>query len=496
MAGWRFRVTPGIIPRPFLERAYFAGWGRIPRLTHVCIQGNELVLQSDFFWSGTIHVPMFHLPLGVAMESTETLLEQSDPYLLVRELARGALGRFYRRLFGWQMLGFQHPEALEDRIRDIAKRFSDFVVKDPFLPNIEQNFVSILDELSSLVVDENRAFAEQSLSWRTRSNKRLPTVLGIRMDSPWIETFHEFDVYAKLLSQPFHAVVPMPTWRELEPQPGQFDWNRLEKQFVIPARFGFQTILGPLLSFSVSALPKWILPKLAEEGYFESNAARFVNTLAERYGYLAHGWILANRFNDQSLPEMSSERTLSLIQILSEQMRSRGIGSPIIVGIGQPWGEYALHRTPEWELIQIAETLVGCQDIDAFLLEIDFGSGEHMTFPRDPMTVGNMIDQWSYLGKKIYVSLSIPSEGSPFGSASDPSQTMPWTEEVQRNWTETLLLTLLGKRSVKGIFWSCLQDPTDPAESMPENNYGLINAQQTLKPAFKHFAAARKNLLQ
>jgi len=496
MSELRCRVTPGIIPQSLLDKAYLAGWGRIPRLTQASIQDNELVIQSDFLGSGTIHVPMFHSPFGVVMESTETLLAQSEPYLLVRELARGALGRFNRRLFDWQMLGFQHPEALADRVRDIAKRFSEFIVKDPLLPETEHSFVSILDELTLLIMDENRAFAEQSLSWRTRDNKRLSLVLGVSMNAQFIETLHEFDVYAKLLNYSFHAVVSMPSWRELEPQPGQYDWSRLEKQLVIPTRFGFKIVLGPLLSFSADMLPEWLLPTLNEEDYFEANAARFVNALAERYGYLAHSWILANRFTNQSLPEMPPERTLPLIQILSEQLRSRGITAPIIVGIGQPWGEYALRRPPAWEQIQIAEALMGCRDIDTFLLEIDFGSGEHQTFPRDPMNVGSMIDQWSFLGKKIYVSLSIPSEGHPFETASEPTQKMPWSEEGQRVWTESLLLTLLGKRAVKGIFWSCLQDPMVPSESMSECNYGLINAQQTLKPAFKHFVAARKNLLQ
>ena len=496
MSEWRFRVTPGIIPRSLLEKAYFAGWGRIPRLTKTSIQGDELVIQSDCLGSGTVHVPMFHAPLGVVMESTDTLLEQLEPCLLVRELARGALGRLNRRLFDWQMLGFQHPEALAGRVRDLAKRFSGFIVKDPLLTETEQNFVSILEELSQLIVDENRAFAEQSLSWRMRHNTRLSVFLGVGMNAQRIETLHEFDVCAQCLNHAFRAVVPMPAWRELEPLPGQFDWDRLEKQLLIPPRFGFQTVLGPLLSFSADMLPKWLLPKLAEEDYFESKAARFVNALAERYGYLAHSWILANRFTDQSLSEMPPERTLTLIQILAQQLRSRGIDTPISVGIGQPWGEYAVQRLPKWEQVQIAETLMGCRDIDVFLLEMDFGCGEHRTLPRDPISVGSMIDQWSFLGKKLYVSLSVPSDGNLFEPALESSPKMTWSEERQRTWTETLLLTLLGKHSVQGIFWSCLQDPKVPAKSTSECNYGLINAQQALKPAFKHFAAAQKKLLQ
>ncbi|MDR0327717.1 MAG: hypothetical protein LBI05_05415 [Planctomycetaceae bacterium] len=496
MSEWRFRISPGIIPPSFLERAYFAGWGRVPRLSQTRVWGNELIVSSDFHGSGTIHVPMFHSPLGVVMESTESLLGRPTPYLLVRELARGSLGRFCRRLFDWQMLGFQQTDTLADRFNRLAKKFSSLIVEAPFLPNVEQEFVSILHELALLVLDENEEYAVQSLSWRMRSIERLPVTLGVGMNTLRAETFHQFDAYAKLLSHSFHAVLPMPTWRELEQQPGQIDWERLEKLLSIPSRFGFQVVLGPLLSFSADALPDWLLPHIMEEGYFESRATRFVNSIAERYGYLAHSWILANRFTDQTLPQIPLERSLALIRILAQQLRSRGIESPMMVGIDQPWGEYALQQTPDWEQVQIAETLMGCRDIDTFLLQIDFGCGKYLTLPRDPMSISNMIDQWSFLGKKIYVSFSMPSSGNPIETLSKLPPESMWSEESQRLGAATVLLTLLGKRAVWGIVWSCLQDPAVFSNSMAEVNDGLVTAQQTLKPAFKHFAAARKNLLQ
>lgn len=496
MFEWRFRITPGIIPQSFLETAYFAGWGRIPRLTQTTVQKNDLLINADSTSSGTVHVPMIHLPLGVVMESTESLLSRPEPYLLVKELARGSLGRFYRRLFDWQMLGFLQPSALEERVSLLAKRFSNVIVGNSFSQETEQEFVSLLDELAQLIVDENKEFSEQSLSWRTRNNERLPVTLGIGMNARHFESLYEFNTCAELLQDSFHVVLPMPAWRELEIQPGEFDWERLEKQLVMPVRFGFRVVFGPLISFNPDTFPEWLLPHLSEEGYFESRATRFVNTMAERYGYLVHSWILANRFIDQSLPEIPPDRSLALVRMLAQQMRSRGIEAPIMIGINQPWGEYALQRTPDWEQVQIAETLMGCREIDTFLIEMDIGCGDHFTLPRDPMSVGNMIDQWSFLGKKVYVSFSVPSAGTPVKTAQDIAPEFQWSEERQKVWTETLLWTLLGKRTVRGIFWSCLQDTSAPSQSLTECNYGLLNTQQTLKSAFKHFSAARKNLLR
>ena len=496
MFEWRFRITPGIIPQPFLETAYFAGWGRIPRLTQTVVNESDLFVRSDSISSGTIHVPMIHPPLGVVMESTESLLSRQEPYFLVKELARGSLGRFYRRLLDWQMLGFLQPENMKERLSRLARRFANVIVENVFSREIEQEFVSLLDELTLLIIAESKEFTEQSLTWRTRNHTRLPLILGIGMNTKRFDSLHELGTCKKLLEDSFHVVLPLPTWRDLETQPDTFNWEKLEKQLVDPLRFGFQIVLGPLISFSLDTFPEWLLPRLSEEGYFESRATRFVNTMALRYGYLAHSWILANRFMDQSLKELPPERSLALIRMLAGQMRSRGIAAPIIVGIDQPWGEYALQRTPDWEQVQIAEALMGCQDIDTFLLEMNFGRGDHLTLPRDPMTIGNMVDQWSFLGKKVYVSFSVPSAGSLLGISQTHTPELQWSEELQKIWTEMMLLALLGKRTVRGIFWSCLQDPIAFPPSPTESHYGLLNAQQTWKSAFKHFATARKNLLR
>ena len=495
MFEWRFWMTPGVVPQPFLDNAYLAGWGRIPSITQNRIFDNEIVVRAEILTSGSFHVPMFHSPLGVIMESTESLLGRSEPYLLVRELARGSLGKFYRRLFDWQMLGFQQPPDLEDRVRQIAKRFASLIVQQPFSLEIEREYVVVLDELALLIVDENREIAEQSLSWKLRNDERLPVVLGIGMNNQRIESLHEFAAYAQLLRNSFHVVLPMLTWRELEPQPDHFAWERLENLLLPPSRFGFSVVFGPLLSFSPETFPEWVLPHLDKDGFFESRASRFVNTLTERYSYLAHSWILANRFVDQTIPAIPPKRSIALIRILAQQMRSRGISSPIIVGINQPWGEYALQRVPDWEQVQIAEALMGCRDIDTFLLEMDFGYGESLTLPRDPMCIGNMIDQWSFLGKRVYVSFSFPSAGNPVAAEVDFPSEFQWSEERQRLWTEMLLLTLLSKRSVRGIFWSCLQDPVTPYQSTSTVNYGLVNEHRVVKPAFTHFPTTKTHLL-
>ncbi len=503
MQAFRFRLAPNTVPTPLLKKSFFASWGRIPRPAKISVEENELIVQSESRGSGTLHVFWPHRLLGVTVESTDSLLPRSTPYSLAKELGRGALGRFLKKIHDWQTLGFRPSEELALSIRDISRKFAKAATSDDSNPDVETEFVEILERFSRLTVEASRAFADQSLAWRMRSGEKIPVCFGVGMIAPPTDTLYEFDLYAKFLREAFHHVLPMPSWRELEPEPGVFLWEKLEERLVTPIRFGFRVILGPLLSFDLSSLPPWLLPNLKEPGAFEERAAKFVNIVTEKYDYLADSWILASKVNSHDIPEFSLSRGLETVRILAQQMRSRSIERSILVGIDRPWGEYGLNRVPELDLFQVAEQLAGCQEIDSLLIELNIGLDTQSTFPRDPLSVASMVDQWSYLGKKIYVSLSIPSV-----SDADPldgvlAEEFQWSEGLQQLWTETLLTTLLAKRCIQGVFWTPLQD----AETVSLEDTktlgaptlafrGLIDDQRVLKLAFKQFAAFRQDLLK
>lgn len=502
MSELRFRITPGILPEPLLKRAYFAAWGRVPRPTHVLLDGENLTIRSNSKKSGTVHVLCPHNELGISVASTETLLHREEPYQLLLELSRGSLGRLLRQLFEWQMLGYQHPAVLRNRLIDVSRKFSDTLFSDK--PNAEKdlNFFVILEELEQISLESSQTFAEQSIAWRTRRDNRLPVCFGIGLPYFSFDTFYEFNIYAEHLQNAFHTVIPGLSWKELEPEPDIFRWNLLEQRISILSRYGFNIILGPLLSFNPSALPDWILPNIPQPGFLESRATVFVNAAAERFGSTVHSWILADSVNSYQLPELSPLRVIKLIRLLAAQIKSRGVETSILVGINQPWGEYAVEEIPEYEQVQIAESLIGYSEIDAFLLEINWGFDWHSSLPRNPLAVNHLIDQWSFLGKKVYVSLSVPSKLGADDAEIDAAivPEYRWSEGLQQFWTENLLKTILSKRMVEGVFWTPLLDSAVSKEGIAERKTypfsGLIDSDRVLKLAFKHFVALRQSIVQ
>ncbi|MDR2762514.1 MAG: hypothetical protein LBB88_07950 [Planctomycetaceae bacterium] len=498
MAELRFRFTPGIIPESFLKTGYFAGWGRQPRPTEMILENNELVARFESNSSGTVHVLWTNTQLGMIMESTESLPLYPRTYTLTKELVRGALGRLLRRVFEWQMTGFRPTADFATRTTAASRKFSKLAVGNYELDFLDNELIQVLAELNNLAIDVVKSYTEQSLAWRLRNSEKLPITLGIGLHSHPINSIYEFDLYANYLHDAFHAVLPMPTWRELEPQQDVIQWELLEQKLTIATRYGFQIVMGPLLCFDINAIPVWLASHLRDDDFWERRAVKFVHAIVERFGSQVHSWILASRFNSCNIPSIPALRAVNLVKHLAQRMRMIGVEKNIIVGIDRPWSEYSMDYITGLDQIQLAELLVNCSEIDSIMMEMNFGIDNRSTFPRDPVTIGNMVDQWGFLGKKIYVSITVPSANSGDPLENDKSPIKQWSENMQQYWANLLLNTLLGRRVVQGVFWGTLQDINDDCEDTKliepyEIPYaGLIDSNRTLKPAFQNFINAKK----
>ncbi|MCL2744625.1 MAG: beta-galactosidase [Planctomycetaceae bacterium] len=486
MTDFRFRITPGLIPETLLKKAFLAVWGRSPRPTDITIENDILTARTFYRASCTLHVPFPHRQLGVTVIATDSLSCNQESFGLLRELARGSLGRLQKRLFEWEITGFTVPDEIRRKLLATSRMYSKAVVLDQNTPELEQIFLETIETINELEIEISNQHTEQAIAWRTRVEEKMLVFFGAGIKDIHCSTPYELGLYSPSFSDAFHTAMPMPSWNELEPEQGNYQWELLEKRIANISRFDFEIALGPMLTFDLAAFPSWLISGLKEDGFLETHATRFVNALVERFGRQADYWILANRFNSYSIKEIPIVRVAVLVRMLSQQLRSRGLQKPLLIGLDRLWGEYSLQNAPEYEQVQIAEALVSCQEIDGFLLELNFGLDSNSTFPRDPMSINSMLDQWSFLGKRVYVTISVP------GGGSDASQAgFQWTDELQRHWTEMLLTLLMGKRSVRGIFWSVLQDD---AEGI--NRSGLIYSSRALKPAFHQFAEVNNTLLK
>lgn len=501
----QFRYPSEAIPESVLQRAFFASWGRNPKPSRVHLDQGVLSVSADGGGSGTVHVPWRHPRLGMTLQSTETLLPREHPYLLAKELGRGELGRIQRRMYEWQMFGFRPSEPLKEKLRILTRRFAAMATSDENSSATDREAIDLLSDLDNLVLEICDEFSTQSLAWRQRNHNRIPLLFGIGLTSHTApDSLFEFELFSERLASVFHAAAPMPSWREIEPKPGVYRWELVEERLNIPARFGFKILAGPLIDFTSEALPGWLKSRIDEEAVFENAAERFIREFVERFDYIVDTWILSSRFNSHTLPGIPIYRGFSVVRDGASIIRRRSPDKTIMVGIDQPWGEYALTEEPLYSILSIAESLMSCPEIDAFLLELHFGFRRNCTYPRDPMALGTLIDHWSFLGKKVFVSLSIPSDFPDSGNfpITFDGQPIEWDVESQRLWVQMVVRMLLAKRNVHGIIWNSLQDtPRDSDDTKSFVNQvlpysGLFDTERSPKPVFDELAAVRQELIR
>ena len=475
------------------EHAFYASWGRIPRLTQIKIQENLLHVHPETKGTGTVHVPIAHPKYGIMLRSTETLQQRTKPYHLLKELGRGELGRMLRLLYEWRMLGFVPSDALRREIHDMIHSFGIMATSNDMASQTDQVARELFDHLSSMGTHLVDQYFEQMIATRQKKHPRFPVPLGIflrrnaadnSLDS--IQTLLRDESIRTVFDEAFQLIAATPAWNEVEITPGKYRWDVVERFFALTEKLGKKPLVGPILSFKPSSLPAWIREKIDDREAFENAAVRYTTEFVKRFHDRGSHWIVSSDFF--SCPEcgFSIGRGVALICDLIREVKYSIDNGAVLVGIDQPCGDY--YRTNDCPLpfIAIAESLASVRSLDGFLLDINIGMGRQDTLPRDPMLLSRLVDLWSIWGKKLYVSLAVPNRWEVF----QENRTDDWQMQVQLEWTVRMILMCLTKRNIHGIFWNQL---LDNSESLP---VGLIGADGRMKPTFQKIAALRQTFLE
>ncbi|MDR1958057.1 MAG: hypothetical protein LBQ54_03270 [Planctomycetaceae bacterium] len=494
MTTLHFRYPEGLIPVPLMARSFFAGWGKVPFPSQVTFFDDILSVQSEASGSGTFFFPWPHKRLGFLFLATDTLCERERPYLLVKELARGQLGRIIRRFIEMVYFGFKPSAKLRAMIRYEVSQLAKAATSDENLPATELMASQQLERLILLCHYLVDAFIDQSLAFRQQVAKRFPVRVGLHADAFLTENSDEqFQMYSDNFADVFHLVNPTPPWKILEPEPDHYRWDIFEERIRMVKKRGFVPLAGPILPFDQRLLPPWLAGRLDEPGVFEHFAFKYLDTFLEHFAERVDVWILASRINTPDIPFHSPGQIMGMVKKISWVFERHGLHQPGLMGVDQPWGDYLLHRNPPHSPrtpTALAEILGSLPGIDGILLDLNLGLSPRASYPRDPMVLSSMIDQWSSFGKPLYLSLGIPSE---LGADPDiPEEfvgfSLNWSKKTQQEWLHRYLPVILCKRSIEGIFWNMLEDST--AHDFP--NIGLFDSVGRLKPAFQKLVSLRR----
>jgi hypothetical protein len=130
-------------------------------------------------------------------------------------------------------------------------------------------------------------------------------------------------------------------WKDVEPEPGQYQWAELDQLLLDARPYGFHIL------FSVSGAPDWARPPAADLTFDGPPAdyahfARFMSSLAGRYAGVAGAyeiWPEANLASRWSTPEgLSPERYTDLLRQAAEAVRAADPSAIVVSGGLAPTG--------------------------------------------------------------------------------------------------------------------------------------------------------------
>ncbi|MDA0835135.1 MAG: endo-1,4-beta-xylanase [Planctomycetota bacterium] len=494
MGVMRFMVRPPelVDALPDLHRAYITGIDSRIFPIRVDFEGEVMACRRQTSESGRLHVA-FPIPgYGSPVIGTSSLREQDEPYVLAVELARGKISQIRDQIGAWEIAGMEIPAAVAPLMKEAQHLFAQSTAgQSSDIDEASRLAILALEKafaVSEIIVDE---YARQRLLVRRRRTSQLPAFLGCNLADQIPQGEQE-----SLFLKSFQAVGVGIEWKSIEPEEGEYFWEKADQQVEWATKKKLLVRGGPLLDLGADGLPRWLWQWEHDFLNMQHFVCDFVQTAISRFVSQIRQWEVACRVNTGGALTLSEEQRLTLVARVLEAARKVDDETQLLIRIDQPWGEYQARGQHRLSPLQFVDALVRSGlGLSGINLEINIGYRPLGTASRDVLDFSRLIDLWSSLGIPIYLTLGFPScadqdprcrtdlEVGTQGWKGD------WNEENQAAWVEMYMPLLLAKPSVVGIYWTHLSD--QGTHECP--HAGLFRADGSAKPVVEQFIRQRQS---
>jgi hypothetical protein len=450
------------------------------------------VLRRSVDESGFLVVPWDVTGVGRVASTSGTLIERAAPYHVGLELARGKVNQLRGQAVEWQAGGLVIPPDLADEIRALSVAFG----------RAASQSISAQDTPAQAVLEgAYRAsrrlvelYVEQMFQARHQRQSSLDTTLGCRLGSTPLPS-DQADMFVETCNTVSLAFA----WNEVEPVEGSYQWDLCDQALEWAQAHRLPVTAGPLIDFSAGRLPAWLWLWERDLRSLAHLMCDYVQTTVKRYARHIRCWQLSNASNCAAILGLDEEELLWLTARLVEAARQVDAKLELIVGLGQPWGEYMAVEDRTHSPFIFADTLMRAGfNLAALDLEIVMGVWPRGSYCRDLLETSRLIDLYSLLGVPLRITLGYPSspDTDPHG---DKELTIDagyweggWSPEVQADWTAACTALAVCKPSVRGVQWVQWSD------ALPHQfpNCGVVDDRQVLKPALARLQAVRAQHLR
>ncbi|NBX25434.1 MAG: hypothetical protein EBQ99_05215 [Planctomycetes bacterium] len=462
-------------------RAHLLGRDDHPVSGRVQMKGSRIVCDPEDGLATALCLEMDVGPLGRIMLKTCLLPQRQAPYLLNLELARHQIKQYIVKGEEWLMFD---PESGGDSFRIWERARTLFVQaitegdQGRAETKARESLIAALEAGERLAVIQ----AEQSLQRRYARRGSTSTLMGVRVDP------HLDPAVSGALGVDFDVVAVETPWSLIEPKPGTFQFEAVDRWMTLAVHARRPVVAGPLLRFDAEWLPPWMERFKGDFKAIVDRAYIFMEQVVHRYRAVASLWNLCSGLHTNAWHAFGDSERIDLARRAALLARQSRKGARTLVEFTDPFGETIAGNPGAISAWQFLERLIqeGVH-MDAVGMQLSMGGGGAGHGVRDLLQVSSLLDRFLGFDCKVMLSsIGVPSEPLADGGV----WRRPWSEAVQEHWAASLSTVALSKPFVETLVWERLGD--DP--SRPRGRCGVQDASGKSKPVAKRLLGIRNRL--
>jgi len=446
-----------VVERFSLHGAYLFGTdGIVVRRAQIGFKNGFIECRKQNLGTGGLALLWPVAGFGKVLLPTTCLPDREQPYVLNVEIARAKLMQIVNKREDW--LFFDGLGSLGELSRQAQGLFIQALqnISDPAV-------ASKLADASlqkAVVFSEKLACkqAELAFSSRARSHGFGRGCLGCRLDPSRVGEVRYLEALLQLFGS---ATIPV-NWAEMEPEPGKYDFSRLDACVNVLGRRRVTLGAGPLLFFAKRYLPKWLVDSGADFEKIRERAYRFILQVVSRYGSVIRTWYVVSGLNVfnyfgfrfEEIVEMTRAATMAARQANERVLR--------IIEICNPWGEYyAMTPASVPPLVYMDMVVQSGISFEGFGLQMRFGRNQTGMHVRDLMQVSAILDTFGLIGKPVYLTnVAVPSAAGsgPLDGEVAGIWHGQWDESLQSEWLEQFYKIALSKPFIEMVSYGNVVD--------------------------------------
>jgi len=432
---------------------------------------------------------------GKILQQTTRLPERQAPYNLNLELVRGKLLRVSLKREEWGMIDLETADEHQELVNAALDKFISALCQAADEPDKAS---LLADEALSLAVKggETMALAHAKLFLDRRSNTQGfgRHSFGCCFDPSRIQD----QKYLKYIKDNFRFVTVPISWRKIQPKEQEKEFKFLDECINWLSRNHIAVKVGPLISFSPTAVPDWLYIWENDFEQIREMAYEYITEVVTRYKTKVQAWDVASGLNAENTFKFSFEQIIEMTRSAALAAKHAAPRSLMLIEITEPWGEYfAYNQRTIPPIIYVDMIHQSGVTFDGLSVKLRFGRGGGGMRTRDLLEVACLLDRISLFGKPIHLtSVQVPSQPDSRDNQGRIGEAGywhdGWNEQSQAQWLEQIYQIALSRPLIETVTWQDLADREDGVLQYG----GLLTKDLSPKPAFETLNKLRKNLVR